>query len=272
MSDNLYHFIPLRLSFSSPRLPSPHWKPSVLYVYESASFFVTYTSLWYFEESTYKWHRTVFVFLCPHLASCCCIWQRLILCYSSLNPYGGFSSGPLVPLIYVHLRSYFERAFGVLGERSQCTRINCHSLHGQPRETEPFEMENCSQSIVRETSWDVLSKKLDKSEGLLPPGLSAPCRGDVILGPAQHLWRAPGRDRLALRPKTKLGSPANAHQHPGPLPGLRTDTKPPCSPAQTSNEPSCSPALRHPLFTFCSPARPNPWAPDLHLILFLYIL
>lgn len=123
MPDNLYHFIPLRLSFSSPRLPSPHWKPSVLYVYESASFFVTYTSLWYFEESTYKWHRTVFVFLCPHLASCCCIWQRFILCYGSLNPYGGFSPGPLVPLIYVHLRSYFERAFGVLGECSQCTRI-----------------------------------------------------------------------------------------------------------------------------------------------------
>lgn len=61
-------------------------------------------------------------------------------------------------------------------------------------------------------------------------------------------------------------------QHPGPLPGLRTDTKPPCALAQTSNEPPCLPLLRHPLFTFCSPARPNPWAPDLHLILFLYIL
>ena len=52
-------------------------------------FFVIFTGLLYFLESTYKWYHTIFVFFCPislayfpcKVHPCCCKWQNFFIFY-----------------------------------------------------------------------------------------------------------------------------------------------------------------------------------------------
>ena len=52
-------------------------------------FFVIFTSLLYFLESTYKWYHTIFVFFCLislaylpcKVHPCCCKWQNFLIFY-----------------------------------------------------------------------------------------------------------------------------------------------------------------------------------------------
>ena len=59
---SLYLLIPYPYIAPHPLPTSNHW--FVLCTYESAPFFVIFTSLLYFLYSTYKWYHTVFLFLC----------------------------------------------------------------------------------------------------------------------------------------------------------------------------------------------------------------
>lgn len=169
--------------------------------------------------------------------------------YGSLTSYDEFSPGELEFLSYVHPRPYFER--GILGGlgggwftmHKDWHTENSHSFHRQPRETGLSEMEaTCSQ---KDGAWDQLGfpqQKARQTRKLSSPGPECSLqKGMSSWNLPNTPWRALGSTILALGPMTKPGSPANAHQHADPLPGLRTDTKPPCSPAQTSNEPPLLP-------------------------------
>ena len=148
-----------------------------------------------------------------------------------------------------------------------------HSFHGsQGRQILLAWRRTTPLRSMSETSWGFLSKTLYKRESSPLSGLMLLAEGYVILGTCPAPLGIPRKGHSGLQSHDQAREPGSCSPASGPLPGLRTDTKPPCSLAQTSNEPPCSPPLRHPLFTLCSPARPNPWAPDLHLILFLYIL
>lgn len=143
---------------------------------------------------------------------------------------------------------YFERSvWGRFTVIKDGNTDNMHCFPWQPRETGPSKMEenhSPKEHFGEQPGFPQQKSTRSEKVSFCWGRMSASCKGACYLGTSAIPVDSPRKghssnpwSNVFFRRMTKPGSPANAHQHVGPLPGLGTDTKPPCSPAQTSEEP-----------------------------------